>query len=362
MALPPYYDLRTAALRLIGDGRVHRIRDVIDGIAGELDVGRADRALLTPKMRRRKFDIDVESAVADLRRAAWLENTALGRFRITAEGRAILGKGPKRIDARFLRNNSAAFRKSLSIRSGSGRERTAESPAAGGREFDGIAAVIGIPAAWGSGAGDAREAIGDKPLRLMRYVRNLLEAEKALGGLVTAAFSGTMFITAEGAARTDLLLAFGRAVWPAVVRGIREDVQVCGCVAGGRLVRTAENWVGGSAAREAVAHSDMPRWVGISAAPSANGMLAAAMPLGAHRDGGGGGAPYVRHGLPIGVTAEQGAWAVDWPGLCDREEGGREVEELVGIIDDRLDTTPDIGASVRWWNTRRFCENALAAP
>lgn len=152
MALPPYYDLRTAALRLIGDGRVHGIRDVIDGIAGELGVGRADRALLTPKTRRRKFDIDVESAVADLRRAAWLENTALGRFRITAEGRAILAKGPKRIDARFLRNNSAAFRESLRVRSGSGGELMAASPAARGREFDGIAAVIevsrqqGIPA------------------------------------------------------------------------------------------------------------------------------------------------------------------------------------------------------------------------
>ena len=362
MALPPYYDLRTAALRLIGDGRVHRIRDVIDGIAAELDVGRADRALLTPKMRRRKFDIDVESAVADLRRAAWLENTALGRFRITAEGRAILAKGPKRIDARFLRNNSAAFRESSRIRRGSGKGRGA-APAAGGREFDGIAAVIEVSAAGdpcAGGAGGARAEIDDKPLRLMRHIGNLLEAEKALGGLRAAAFSGTLFITAEGAAREDLLLAFGRAVWPAVVYGIREDVQVCGCVAGGRLVRTAENWVDGPAAREAAANSDMPRWVGISAAPSANGMLAAAMPRGASR--GGGGAPYIRHGLPIGVTAEQGAWAVDWPGLCDRAEGGREVEELVGIIDDRLGTTPDVGAAVRWWNTRRFCENALAAP
>lgn len=164
----------------------------------------------------------------------------------------------------------------------------------------------------------------------MRYVRSLLEAENALGGLVTAAFSGTLFITAEGSAQTDLLLAFGRAVWPAVVRGIRKDVQVCGCVAGGRLVRTAENWVGGPAAREAAAHSDMPRWVGISAAPSANGMLAAAMPRGAHRGGGGGGAPYVRHGLPIGVTAEQGAWAVDWPGLCNGAEGAAKSKSWSG--------------------------------
>lgn len=355
MALPPYDDLRTAALRLIGDGRVHPIQDVIDEIARELGVGAADRALLTPKMHRRKFDIDVESAVADLRRAEWLKNTRHGRFRITVEGRAALSLDPKRVDRKFLRENSAAFREDARRRQRR-REPAGREEGKGGRkmgaECDGIVAVIDAPAA-------ADAAGGGGPLSLLRYARDLLGEEKALGGIWTAAFPGTLLAAAEGGGRRDLLHAFGRAVWPAVTHAIREGVQVSGCVASGRFSRPAENWVGGPAASEAAAHRGMPRWIGISAAPGAGGVLARA--AGAPGRAGRAGGPYAVHGVPAGRRAGRDAWAVNWPGQCD-EADGREIEELVGIMDDRIESAPDAGAALRWWNTRRFCEKVLAAP
>lgn len=353
MALPSYDDLRTSALYMIGDGRVHHIREVIEGIAAELGVGGADRALLTPKTRRPKFDIDVESAVANLRKAAWLENVELGRFRITGGGRAALSLNPKRVSLGFLRDHSAPFREQeASRRRVPGRGRGA----AGGAAGDGIVAAIRVPAAGHSSAADAAGAARGRPLRLLRYARDLLEGEKALGGLETAAFSGTLFMAAAGA-RKDLLLAFGRAVWPAVTHGIREDVQVSGCVACGRFARPAENWVTGPAADEAAAHLGAPPWVGISAAPSAGGVLEGAMPRARYPDS----MLYARRAVPLGAADGPAAWAVNWPGLCG-EEDGREVEELAGIIDDRIEAAPDAGAALRWWNTRRFCERALSAP
>lgn len=54
-------------------------------------------------------------------------------------------------------------------------------------------------------------------------------------------------------------------------------MQVSGCVACGRFARPAKNWVTGPAADEAAAHLGAPPWVGISAAPSAGGVLEGAM-------------------------------------------------------------------------------------
>lgn len=357
MALPPNYDLRAAALRLIGDGRVHQIREVIDDIAAELDVSGADRNLPTPKMCRNKFDIAVESAVSDLRKAAWLENVELGRFHITNEGRAALSQSPKKIDLEFLRANSAQFRERVprGRRRGPGGEKGASG--ADGAEHNGIVAAIVAHVAGGSGSSGGAKAAHDGPLRLLRRARDLLKGEEALGRPTTAAFSGTLFMAAEGGTRRNLLLAFGRAVWPVIVHAIREDVLVSGCVACGRFSRPADNWVTGPAADEAVAQHGMPRWVGISAAPSADGVLARAVPR-AVRAGRG---PYARHGMPLGAPLERGVWAVNWPGLCG-EEDGCEVEELLGIIDDRIETTPDAGATARWRITRQFCELALSAP
>ena len=350
MALPPYDGLRAAALRMIGDGKVHQIQEVIEGVAAELGISDADRARRTPKMRRLKFDIYVERAVADLRKAAWLENTGLGRFRITGEGRAVLSGSPKRIGLGFLRDNSAAFRERDASSRSRGRRGPAGNERGGEDKGDGIVAVIGAHASGNTGA----DGKGDGPLRLLRYVRELLE-EGRLAGLRTAAFSGTLFMTAEGGARRDLLLAFSRAVWPAVTNGIREDVPVSGGVACGRLERPAENWVAGPAASEAAALArGPPSWAGISAAPSADGVLAGAVQRGRGRT------PYARHGLPAGGPAGRGAWAVNWPGLCGEADMG-EVEELAGIMDDRIESAMGSEAALLWWNTRRFCERALRA-
>lgn len=354
--MPPNYDLRAAVLRLIGDGRVHHIRKVIDGIAAELDVSDTDRNLLTPKMRRNKFEIAVESAVSDLRKAAWLKNVELGRFYITNEGRAALSRNPKKIDLEFLRANSASFRGRVS-------HARRHSPGwvkgggEGGTKHNGIVAAIMAHVAGSSGSGGGTKAAHDGSLILLERARDLLKDEEALGHLTMAAFSGTLFMTAEGGTRTNLLLAFGRAVWPVIAHAIREDVLVSGCVACGQFSRPADNWVTGPAADEAIAQHGMPHWVGISAAPSADGVLAKATPRAVRA----GSRPYVRHGMPLGAPLKRGVWAVNWPKLCVKEDGC-EVEELLGIIDDRIETTPDNVATARWRITRQFCELALSAP
>ena len=385
MAIPPHNDMRLPILRMLGDGKVHWIRDVIEAVAAELGVAGADRALLTPKTGRLSFDIGVTRCVTDLRKAALIENTELGRFRITGDGRAILSKNPGRIDLGFLRENSAPFRKwEESVRRARSLWKGKDGGAAGrkdggaaeiedggaaGRKDGGAAeiedggvggggmvAVIGMPGAGGPRGVGAGGPAPEKGRSLLEYARDLLEEEKALKGLDTMSFSDTLFATAWGSDHGDLLRSFGRAVWPAIVRGIREDVPVRGCVACGSFARDAQSSVSGPAADEAAAYHPLPQWVGVSAAPSANAVLSGLAP-GRPLHGLGGG-PYAMHSVPLGTSVEQGAWAVNWPGQCD-ESGSGEIEEIPGIIEDRMDAAPNMETMLMWKSTLRFCDSVL---
>lgn len=368
MAIPPHNDMRLPILRMLGDGEAHWIRDVIEAVAAELGVAGADRALLTPKTGRLSFDIGVTRCVTDLRKAALLENTELGWFRITGDGRAILSKNPGKIDLAFLRENSAPFReweesvrraRSLCKGKDGGAAGKKDGGAAGtGDNGGGMVAVIGMPGAGGPRGVGAGGPAPEKGRSLLEYARDLLEEEKALKGLDTMSFSGTLFATARGADHVDLLLSFGRAVWPAIVRGIQEDVPVRGCVACGSFARDAQGSVSGPAADEAAAYHPLPQWVGVSAAPSANAVLSGLAP-GRSLHGLGGG-PYAMHSIPLGTSVEQGAWAVNWPGQCD-ESGSGEIEEIPGIIEGRMDAAPDMETMLMWRSTRRFCDSVLGA-
>lgn len=338
---------------------MHTIRDVIGAVAGELGVGEDERALLTPKTSRRKFDIAVTRCVTDLRKAALLRNTVLGEFRITGEGQAVLSKDPKKIDLKFLRRTSAPFREWEEYKRGKNL-RPPRDDGPDDMESDGIVAIIDVLGVKGSWRGGNGRAVHRKWKRLLRDARCLLQGDKALGGLSTMAFSDTLFVTAEGKSYGDLLFAFSRASWPVVVHSIREDIPVRGCVACGRFLRHARNLVTGPAVDEAAMYHCLPQWVGISAAPSANGVLTRAIPHSGHPGNG----LYAMHDIPLKASVEQDAWAVNWPGQCDEADdgGGDAIEDIVGIIDDRANATPDIEAAFKWRNTRRFCNSVLGAP
>lgn len=360
MAIPHGDAMRLPILRMIEDGDVHEIRDVIRTVADELGVGEDEQALLTPKTARRKFDIAVTRCVTDLRKAALLKNTVLGEFRITDEGRAALSRDPEKIDLQFLRRISTPFRKWEEYKHRGSSKPAQDASPDDDMESDGMVAIIDVLGVKGSWKGGHGRDVHRKWKRLLRRSRDLLQEDKALGDLNTMAFSDTLFVTAEGKRYDDLLFAFSRASWPVVVHSIREDIPVRGCVACGRFLRHAKNLVTGPAVDEAAMYHCLPQWVGISAAPSANGVLTRAIPNSCHPDNG----LYAMHDIPLKSSVEQDAWAVNWPGQCDEadDDGGDAIEDIVGIIDDRANATPDIEAAFKWRNTRRFCNSVLGAP
>lgn len=357
MVLPSSDSMRLPILRLIGDGEPHGIRSVIDAVAGEFGVGESDRALLTPKTRRRKFDIYVTRCVTDLRKAAWLENDDHGIFHITDAGQAVLSKNPRRIDLKFIRASSAPFRDWEEARCGRPAGRGPAAASGGDPESDGIVAIIGVPGTRGSWTGGGGMAAHRKRGGLLRHAQDLLEGDRTLGSVSTAAFSDTLFMAAEGGGHMDLLLAFGRAVWPVIVRSIRDDMPVRGCVACGRFLRHGRNLVAGPAADEAATYHCLPQWFGISAAPSANSVLTRAIPRQSHPHN----RLYARHDIPLRASVEQDAWAVNWPAQCD-EDDDRAIEGIVGIIEDRAEATPDVEAALKWRSTQKFCSRVLDMP
>ena len=170
-----------------------------------------------------------------------------------------------------------------------------------------------------------------------------------------SAFSDTMFITVEGRDYEGLLLAFGRTMWQAITHSIWEDVPVRGCVSCGSYFYSPDDLFTGPAVDEASAYYYLPQWIGISAAPSANGVLSKAMPRAPSRGAG----PYFKHDIPLKASVEQDAWALNWPGQCDDEGEDGAMDEIIDRINDRMDAATDIDAALKWRNTRKFCNAVL---
>ena len=130
-----------------------------------------------------------------------------------------------------------------------------------------------------------------------------------------------------------------------------------GCVSCGTYFRSPNNLFTGPAVDEAAEYYTLPQWIGISAAPSANSVLSREMPLQPYRNG----RMYRRHDIPLRASVEQDAWALNWPRQCEDEDEEGAMEGIAEHIDERMERLTDIGAALKWRNTRKFCSDSLSA-
>ena len=219
-----------------------------------------------------------------------------------------------------------------------------------------IMGVLGVKGSWRDGEDGGTPGLHKNWGGLLGSARGVLKGDAALGrGATFSAFSDTMFITASGRDYASLLLSFSRAMWPVVARSIMKDVPLRGCVSCGSYFRSKSLFTG-SAVDEAAEYYSLPQWIGISAAPSANSVLSRELPRLPHRSG----RMYKRHDIPLRASVEQDAWALNWPRQCeDEDEDEAAMEKIVAHIDERMEGLTDIGAALKWRNTRKFCSAVL---
>ena len=357
--VPGTADIHPAILKALADGRVHEIGAVTDSAAELLGV--AGEALeATEKSGRSSFGMNVRRAAHNLRAAGLIRNEAIGRFDMTEEGRTVLAARPPRIDARYLRENCEQYRlheERLAKSRGSLRK---QKEAGGPRRRHGMVAIIdmlGVKGSWRGEGYSGPAGLHKRWNELLGSTRRLLrDGELAAKNITFSAFSDTMFITAEGRDYDRMLLSFGGIMWQAITHSIRRDVPLRGCVSCGTYYRSRDNLFTGRAVDEAAEYYSLPQWIGISAAPSANGVLSRAIPRPSHRNN----RIYRRHDIPLRASVEQDAWALNWPRQCDDDDEEGAMEQIVEHIDERMGGLTDIGAALKWRNTRKFCNAVLA--
>lgn len=104
MAVPDFQSVLLPLLKLAADGQEHTMAEAISGLANEFNLSDEDRAEMLPGGGQRRFNNRVYWAKTHLRGAGLVESPTRGRFRLTSEGKAVLGSPPPKVDMRFLRN------------------------------------------------------------------------------------------------------------------------------------------------------------------------------------------------------------------------------------------------------------------
>jgi restriction system protein len=103
LAIPDYQSLMLPVLKLASDGSEHRISDVVDTLATQLNLTEAEREKLLPSGKQPVFNNRVHWAKQYLVQARLLVGTRRAFFKITDRGRSVLAEDLDRIDAKFLR-------------------------------------------------------------------------------------------------------------------------------------------------------------------------------------------------------------------------------------------------------------------
>lgn len=102
MAIPDYQTVMLPLLQLAADGKEHRLRDVIDGLADDFGLSDEERKQLLPSGRRATFVDRVGWARTYMQQAGLLEAPNRGYFKITDRGLQVLEQNPKAINDKLL--------------------------------------------------------------------------------------------------------------------------------------------------------------------------------------------------------------------------------------------------------------------
>ncbi len=102
MPVPGYQDFMLPLLVIAGDGLEHTVSEAMTQLAKQLAISDTDQAVMLPSGTQTQFYNRVTWAITYLAKSLLLTKTGRGRFQITQRGRDVLGRAPRRIDAKFL--------------------------------------------------------------------------------------------------------------------------------------------------------------------------------------------------------------------------------------------------------------------
>lgn len=102
MAIPDYQTLMLPLLKLLGDGRDHRMPELVPEISKQFGLTDSEQKELTPSGKQTIIRNRLGWARTYMKKAGLIEHPKRGVFRITARGQQVLGESPERIDVQHL--------------------------------------------------------------------------------------------------------------------------------------------------------------------------------------------------------------------------------------------------------------------
>jgi restriction system protein len=102
MAIPDYQTIMLPLLRFGGDQKEHSLREAIDNLSKEFGLTEEEKRELLPSGQQEVFNNRAAWARTYMGKAALLESTRRGYFKITERGVKVLKQNPDRIDVKYL--------------------------------------------------------------------------------------------------------------------------------------------------------------------------------------------------------------------------------------------------------------------
>jgi restriction system protein len=102
MAIPDYQSVMLPLLKFASDGNEHSLCDATEDLAEKFRLTEEERKELLPSGAQFTFSNRVAWARIYMNKAALLESTRRGYFRITPRGREVLAKNPTQLNVKFL--------------------------------------------------------------------------------------------------------------------------------------------------------------------------------------------------------------------------------------------------------------------
>jgi len=104
MPIPDFQSIMLPFMQHIADGQEHSTKETHDYLAKQFSLTDEEANQFLPSGNQKIFYNRVFWSKAHLKMAGLLENTKRGHFKITQVGKVALGKNPKEINLRYLKN------------------------------------------------------------------------------------------------------------------------------------------------------------------------------------------------------------------------------------------------------------------
>lgn len=106
MSIPDFQSIMLPLLKILGDGKIYKYREILELLVAEFQVTEAERKEMLPSGQQEIFDNRVGWAKTYLKKAGLIDSPQRATFVISERGKEILSQNLDRIDTKFLRQFS----------------------------------------------------------------------------------------------------------------------------------------------------------------------------------------------------------------------------------------------------------------